>query len=59
MKKRSTIGWLAEFAGKKKSLYAASVILAAVGVVCSVVPYVLMSNMVTNLIDGNRDCATS
>ena len=59
MKKRSTIGWLAEFAGEKKSLYAASVILAAAGVDCSVVPYVLLSNMVTNLIDGNRDWATS
>lgn len=54
-KERSTISWLAEFAGEKKSLYIASVISAVIGVACSIVPYVVMGNMVAELICGNRD----
>lgn len=54
-KERSTMSWLAEFAGEKKSLYFASVIFAIIGVVCSVVPYIIMGDMVAKLIGGNRD----
>ena len=54
-KERSTVSWLAEFAGEKKSLYLASVIFAIIGVACSIVPYVIMGDMVAKLIDGNRD----
>lgn len=54
-KERSTVSWLAEFAGEKKSLYLASVIFAIFGVACSIVPYVIMGDMVTELIGGNRD----
>ena len=54
-KERSTMSWLAEFAGEKKSLYFASVIFAIIGVVCSVVPYIIMGDMVAKLIVGNRD----
>ncbi len=54
-KERSAVSWLAEFAGEKRSLYIASVIAAIVGVACSIVPYVIMGDIVTELIGGNRD----
>lgn len=54
-KERSAVSWLAEFAGEKRSLYIASVIAAVGGVACSIVPYVIMGNIVTELIGGNRD----
>lgn len=53
-KEKSVIGWLAEFAGTHKSLYTASVLLAVCGVACSIVPYILMGDMVASLIEGNR-----
>lgn len=53
-KERSTVSWLTEFAGTHKSLYAASVLLAVAGVACSMVPYVIMGDMVAKLIGGNR-----
>lgn len=54
-KEKSTVSWLAEFAGEKKSLYLASLIFAIIGVVCSIVPYVIMGDMVAELIGGNRN----
>lgn len=54
-KERSAAGWLAQFAGKKKSLYAASVLAAVLGVACSIVPYAIMGDMVSKLIAGNCD----
>jgi ATP-binding cassette subfamily B protein IrtA len=53
--KKKTIQWLAEFAGDRKKLYLASVILAAAGVACGIVPYMLMGSAAANLIGGNRD----
>lgn len=53
-KEKSVISWLAEFAGTHKSLYTASVFLAICGVACSIVPYVIMGDMVSGLIDGDR-----
>jgi len=54
-KERNTISWLAGFAGEKKSLYIASVLFAILGVACSVLPYVIIGDMVAELIGGNRD----
>lgn len=54
-KERSMVSWLAEFAGEKKSLYVASVVIAIIGVVCSIVPYVIIGDIVAKLIGGNRD----
>lgn len=54
-KERSTVSWLAEFAGEKKNLYVTSVIVAIIGVACSIVPYVIIGDIVAKLIDGNRD----
>ncbi len=55
MKKRSTISWVLEFAGRKRSYFGGSVLLAILGVAVSFVPYILISGMVKNLIEGNRD----
>lgn len=54
-KEKSAVSWLVEFAGEKKNLYVASVLVAILGVACSVVPYVIMGDMVAKLIDGNRN----
>lgn len=54
-KEKGAAGWLAEFAGTHKRLYAASVLLAVCGVVCSMVPYVIMGDVVAKLIAGNRE----
>ena len=54
-KEKSSMSWLAEFAGEKKSLYMASVLFAIVGVACSIAPYLLLGDIVAKLIDGNRD----
>lgn len=54
-KEKSAVSWLAGFAGEKKNLYVASVLIAILGVACSVVPYVIMGDIVAKLIDGNRD----
>lgn len=54
-KERSTVSWLAEFAGEKKNLYAASVAAAILGVVCSIIPYIIIGDMVAKLVNGVRD----
>lgn len=54
-KERSTVSWLAEFAGEKKNLYVASVVIAVMGVACSIVPYIIIGDIVAKLIGGNRD----
>ena len=55
MKKRSTFSWVLEFAGRKKSFYLGSVILAILGVAASFVPYLIIADMVRELLAGNRD----
>lgn len=54
-KQRGTISWLAEFAGEKKILYIASVLIAIIGVAFSIVPYIIIGDIVAKLVDGNRD----
>lgn len=55
MKKRSTFSWVLEFAGRKKSFYLGSVLLAILGVAASFVPYLIIADMVGKLLSGNRD----
>lgn len=55
MKKRGFFSWLFEFAGRKKAYFGGSVILAILGVAASFVPYLLMANIVEQLIAGNRE----
>lgn len=54
-KQRSAVSRLAEFAGEKKSLYAASVIIAVLGVAFAMASYVVMGKIVANIVDGNSD----
>ena len=55
MKKRSTLSWVLEFAGRKKFYFLLSVILAILGVAMSFVPYLLTADIVRNLLSDNRD----
>ena len=56
-KEKSVFAWLMDFASVHKNLYVASVIMATLGVLCSIVPYCIMGDMLTKLIDGNKDWA--
>ena len=52
-KKRSTLSWVAEFAGHKKTNYILSVILAMCKVVFGIVPYLYMADIVDKLLKMN------
>lgn len=54
-KEKGAVSWLAEFADAHKRLYAASVLFAVCGVICSMIPYVIMGDVVAKLIAGNRE----
>lgn len=54
-KERSTLGWVMTFAGTHRGLYAASVAVAAVGVVCGIIPYFIMGDMIHRLVEGDRN----
>lgn len=51
-KERSVISWLADFAGSKKAEYAVSVIVALLGVACSLFPYLIMIELIGALVNG-------
>jgi ATP-binding cassette subfamily B protein len=53
--KKSSLARLAEFAGPRRANYIASVILAVLGVACSMIPYFAVSRIVIRLIEGERD----
>ncbi len=55
MKKRSTFSWVLEFAGRKKSYYLGSVLLAILGVATSFVPYLIIADVVGKLLSGSKD----
>ncbi len=54
-KKRSTLSWVAEFAGMNKGAYLGSILMAVISVVAGFVPYLFVANVVRGLIDGNTD----
>jgi len=54
-KNKSTIDWLMIFTKDHRSFYIVSVILAILGVICSIVPYMIIGDMATKLINGNKD----
>ena len=54
-KKKSTIQWIAEFAGTHKSKYIASIVTATLGVLCGLAPYVIVAQIIKELVNGNRD----
>ena len=49
-RKRSTLSWVAEFAGQKRTNYILSVLLAMIKVVCGIMPYVYMADFVEKLL---------
>lgn len=54
-KARSAWSWIFEFAAKRKTLYIASVAVAAAGVLCAVAPFLIMGHMIQRLVEGNRE----
>ena len=54
-KKKSTAAWIMDFAGQKKSFYAASVLLAICGAVCQVLPFWVAAQIIRQLLDGTTE----
>ncbi len=54
-RKRGAISWVLEWAGRKKSMYVASVLLAVGNVFCRVVPYFLVAKIVSLLLNEVKD----
>ena len=53
--KRSTATWIWDFAGGYRSRYVLSVLSAVCGVICGILPYFVMANMIGDLLGGCRD----
>lgn len=56
-KKRSPVSWLMELAGPRKWEYLFSVLAALTGVACSLVPYLIMIQLIHALLGGTADKA--
>ena len=54
-RKRGTLGWVMEFAGRKRAFFLGSVVLAVLGVAASLVPYLIIARIVEQLLAGNRE----
>ncbi len=54
-KKKSTATWIMEFASTHKNKYVWSIITATAGVVCGIVPYVIVAEMIRQLLAGNKN----
>ena len=54
-KQKSTFQWIMEFASIHKGMYILSVVVAVFGVICSVIPFFIIGNITTQLLEGNRD----
>lgn len=55
MKKKSTTVWILEWAGQKKSSYVFSVILAIGNVVCKIIPYFIIIDVVKMFLNGSKN----
>ncbi len=55
VKKRSTLSWIMEFAGSRRSSYAVSVLLAVLSVISGFIPYIFMADIVRSLLEKNVD----
>ena len=53
--KKNTIDWLKEFSSEHKWMYLTSVLCAMLGVVCSIIPYFYIGNMIKELVGGNKE----
>ena len=54
-KQKGIFDYIFQFAGDYRSSYIKSVVFAVIGVVCSIVPYILMGDMVKKLLEGERE----
>ncbi len=53
--KRSASSWLAELAKGRRSEYALSIIAALLGVACSLIPYFIIIEIITELVNGTAE----
>ncbi len=49
------MSWVLNFAGRRRSYYGGSVTLAIIGVAASFIPYILIADIVDNLLKGNME----
>lgn len=54
-KRRSVISWLWEFSGRRKAEYLASILMAVLGVICSLIPYYIMIDIIKELVSGTEE----
>lgn len=54
-KKRSTLNWVLEFAGERKTAYVLSVIFAIMSVLCQMMPFVIIADLIAGLLAGEKD----
>ena len=55
MQKRSLFSWIFLFAKNKKKFYFASIFFALLRVACGIAPYIIIANIVRDLLSGVRD----
>ena len=55
MQKKSLLSWIFLFAKNKKKYYIASIFFALLRVTCGIVPYIIIANIVHELLSGVRD----
>ncbi len=53
MKKKGTFAWIMEFAGQKRNRYVLSVILAILGAICKIVPFIVTAHIIQKLLMGD------
>lgn len=53
--RNGSFGWLLSQSGERKSKFTASVILAALSMICGIVPYYFVAKIVRLLLDGSTD----
>ncbi len=54
-KKRNLLSWILEFAGRKRAFFGGSILLAIFGVAASFIPYLIIADIVKELLAGNTD----
>ena len=55
VQKKSAFAWILDFASSKKWLYICSILLATIGVMFSVIPYVILGRIVVKLLEASKD----
>ena len=54
-KKKSLLSWIFQFAGQKKPMYVFSIIFAVLSVACAIMPYLMIAQIVRQLLSGIRE----